>query len=57
MEERKRKSPKRLLIDIPEEIHREIKRSALNKNITLRKWVLRVFLIALKQESINGELP
>lgn len=45
-----RKSPKRLLINISEEQHAAIKNRAANRNITLRKWVTRAILEAIKKE-------
>jgi predicted HicB family RNase H-like nuclease len=41
---------KRLNIQIDEELHKEIKRRALERNITLRKWVLRAIKQAIKYE-------
>jgi len=44
------KYPKKLTIDIPEEIHKKIKIRAVQRNIPLRKWVLQALIIR-----INGE--
>jgi len=41
---------KRLSIDIPEEIFKEAKIRAINRNIALRVWVLRAIKQALKHE-------
>lgn len=35
------KTPKRLLIDIPEELHRELKSVVALRGITLKKYVIR----------------
>ena len=41
---------KRLVLDIDEELHKEIKRRALERNITLRRWVLRAIKQQIKYE-------
>lgn len=48
--EKIRKSPKRLIIDIDEKFHQQIKYQALKRNITLRRWIYRVISEALKKE-------
>lgn len=45
-----KQTPKRLLIDIPAELHKEIKVRAAVKNITLKAWVLRAICEAIKTE-------
>lgn len=46
-----RKSPKRLVVDLPEGIHTEIKKLALERGITMRRWVLRALIDKIKKES------
>lgn len=41
---------KRLVLEIDEELHKEIKRRALERNITLRRWVLRAIKQQIKYE-------
>lgn len=50
MEEKKRLSPKRLVIDIPEEWHSQIKALSAIHNINLRKYVLRVVMKQVKED-------
>jgi predicted HicB family RNase H-like nuclease len=46
------KSPKKLTIEISEEYHRRIKLLAVERNITLRKWVIQTLLErVLREES------
>lgn len=45
-----RKSPKRLLIDIPDQLHEEIKKRAATRNITMRKWVIRAVMRVIEEE-------
>jgi hypothetical protein len=46
----KRLGRKRLAIDIPEQIHQDMKYCAKIRNITLTRWVLRACYFKLKQE-------
>ncbi len=41
---------KRLIVEVNEEFHAKIKSKALARNITIRKWLIRAILQALKQE-------
>ncbi len=41
---------KRLTIDIPLDIHKELKMFSIQHNITLTKYVSRILISALKQE-------
>lgn len=50
-----RKSPKRLLINIDDQMHEKIKLVAVKRNITIRKWVTRVLLKALLEEQKRDE--
>ncbi len=48
--EEKKVTPKRLLIDITDEMHHEIKMRALIRNIPMRTWVTRVLIQAISDE-------
>ena len=50
MQEKKRKSPKRLLINVTEEFHNEIKRRALFRGQTISNWVTMAISERIKQE-------
>lgn len=51
MEEKKtRKSPKRLLIDITEELHSKMKSWAAIRNISLKKYITRIITRAIAEE-------
>ncbi len=50
MEEKIRKTPRRLVINIDEDLHYEIKKRALFRNVTMSNWVL----VAI-QERIDEE--
>lgn len=50
IQEKKRTTPKRLLIDIPINLHTEIKSRAALRNISIRTWVVRALIQAIKQE-------
>jgi hypothetical protein len=41
---------KRLVVEIPLELHQDIKIRAIFRNITLRKWVLIAMLEQIKRE-------
>jgi len=41
---------KRLIVEVDEEFHAKIKTKAQSRNITIRKWIVRAILQALKQE-------
>ncbi len=45
-----RKSPKRILVDVSEKDHTEIKMRAAFKNISIRAWILRAIALAIKEE-------
>lgn len=45
-----KKKLKRLVIEISEEMHQEIKFQALKRNISMRTWVTRVLYDAIKRE-------
>lgn len=46
----KRPGRKRLAIDIPEELHGDIKLCAKTRNITMTKWILRACYARIKNE-------
>jgi len=48
---------KRLSIEIDEETHRQIKRFALEKNVTVKKWVLNACTMQIKKDSKVLEIP
>lgn len=41
---------KRLFVEVDEELHKIVKIRAIERNITLSKWILRAIKQALKQE-------
>jgi len=45
-----KKKPKRLLIDIPEEVHWLIKHNAHVRNISIKRYVLQAIQMRIKQE-------
>lgn len=48
------KTPKKLTIDIPIDYHKRIKLLAVERHITLRKWVLQTLMDrCLKEESFR----
>lgn len=50
--EKQRKGPKRLIVDINEEEHAEIKSRAAKRHIPMRVWVHRALIEAIKKEQI-----
>ena len=50
MEEKKKTNPKRLVIDIPLELHTEIKQRAALRLMPIRVWVARIIMEAIKKE-------
>ncbi len=48
----KRLGRKRLSIDIPEELHEDIKLCAKTRNITMTRWILRACYARLKNEGV-----
>lgn len=46
----KRPYKKRLNIEVDELTHQAVKEIALKRNITIRKWIIRVIIEALKKE-------
>jgi predicted HicB family RNase H-like nuclease len=51
MKEKERTTPKRLVLNIPEQLHQEIKQRALDRNITLRKYVLQALMTRIQNEN------
>jgi hypothetical protein len=50
MNDVRRKSPKRLTLNIPEDYHKELKIRSVMRNITLTEWVLRAIREAIAKE-------
>lgn len=52
-----KKAPKRIIFNVPEELHKLIKERADLKYITITKWVLQAVLekIAIENKYINPE--
>ena len=53
--EKERRTPKKLTINIPEDYHRRIKILALERNMTLRKYVLQTLMARVLQEETMRE--
>ena len=51
----KRLGRKRLSVDIPDNMHEEIKRRTKIRNITITRWILRACYARLKTENISRE--
>lgn len=49
VERPKRKSPKRILIDVPEELHTQIKSLAALRNISIKIWLVRLIISELRR--------
>ena len=45
-----RKSPKRIIVDVPEEFHQKVKAHAVFLHLPIRTWVLRALIKKLKEE-------
>jgi predicted HicB family RNase H-like nuclease len=48
--EQERKGPKRLAIDLSEELHQTIRMRALQKNISIKSWILRAIKLQIESE-------
>lgn len=46
------KDTKKLIVEIPEEIHTTIKLKAILKNISMKTWVLRVIVREIEKEAM-----
>ena len=58
MKMKKRAGPKRLTVEIDENMHHRIRLRASLRNVTIRLWVLRVLTEALlKEERYISEKP
>ena len=44
------KTPKRIVIEVSNEFHKEIKRRALDRNISIKKYFMRAILELIKKE-------
>lgn len=49
------KTPKKLTIDIPPHYHKRIKLLAVDRNITLRKWVLQSLIERMLKEEATRD--
>lgn len=56
IETKQRKSPKRLILDLPEDWHYEIKLVAADHNMTIRNWVLRNLMKEVLEHKKRNEL-
>lgn len=50
IDDKKIKTSKQLLIEIPVHLHSEIKIRATQRNITMRLWILRAIINAINNE-------
>lgn len=50
MQEEKRKTPKRLVIEVQEEFHKEIKRRAVFRGQTISSWIIMAICERIKEE-------
>jgi hypothetical protein len=53
MKKKLRATPKRLIVDIPEDMHHTIKSRALKKKLTIREWSLLAFTEQIRKEMIE----
>jgi hypothetical protein len=44
-------SETQLVISIPEEIHRDVKKRAIDRNMTLKAWAIQAFLEKIEREN------
>jgi hypothetical protein len=44
---------KRIIIEVNEDYHAKVKIRAIERNITMRKWVVRAIDLALKREELG----
>jgi predicted HicB family RNase H-like nuclease len=51
--DKKRNTPNRLVIDVPKEIHTELKIRAIAQGITLRRWILKAIALKIKQDDAS----
>ena len=42
---------KRLLLNVSDELHKEVKSRAVYKNISMKKWILQAILEKIKKEN------
>lgn len=48
--DKSRRGPKRLMIDVPEELHTQVKMRATMRNTSIRHWVLLAIRRRLREE-------
>ena len=44
------KTPKRIVIEVSDEFHKEIKKRAIDRNISIKKYFMRAILELIKRE-------
>lgn len=54
LNENKTPNRKRLIIDVPDDFHSEIKSRAAKKEMSMKSWVTKVLLKAIREEKINN---
>ena len=52
-EKRKEYNLKQLIIEVPTELHNEIKSHVAIRNISMKRWIMRTLIQALKNEDRN----
>ena len=45
-----KKTKKRLIVEVGSRLHKKIKLLAVNRNITMRTWLIRAIVEAIKEE-------
>ena len=46
----KRASPKRIIMNVPDELHKRIKLNATYKNISITAWILEAIVVKMQEE-------
>jgi predicted HicB family RNase H-like nuclease len=55
--DKQRNTPNRLVVDVPKELHADIKIRAIAQGTTLRRWVLKAIAARIKEEeSYNNKM-
>ena len=45
-----KEKPKRIVLDVPQDLHTQVKIRAATRNIPIRTWVVRAIIAAIKAE-------
>lgn len=45
-----KEKPKRIVLEVPEDLHTQVKVRAAKRNIPIRTWVIRAIVAAIKEE-------